>query len=420
MRRRGGSVLAAVAALATLAPAGLVQSDDNLSPSVDKNDVLRKAGEIMTLATSASAVGAPLIPVAQDPPAPSEATWTVSDAHRALLTPHTQAAGATVGRVGGDAARSVTPLLPPPPATPDAGEASPAVEPAAAGARASCDPATPTMVLEAAADAVRKGTGKKLVIYQEEEGLCTGAGWARGVGGSSPLEMPPALMEGEPSGARVPPMETALTSPPAPPVPVANAIGSDTTPPTPPLGTARAAPVAAEPPGSAALVVVLTLLALLLPSWLLYRRLSREKSLANPTRVTVFERILACPGITAGALARSVSIDRHTALHHLDVLCGFGMIEGRRVGARLRYYRNGGVFSEDEKRAHVALADPKARAVLLARLRSPGSSVAGLAQSLGVPKSTALWHLQRMRRLGVVREDGTVAPEAVDLALSSV
>ncbi|HVL88395.1 MAG TPA: helix-turn-helix domain-containing protein [Candidatus Thermoplasmatota archaeon] len=149
----------------------------------------------------------------------------------------------------------------------------------------------------------------------------------------------------------------------------------------------------------------------------LYRRLTRDDTLANPTRRAVLDHVAARPGATAHEVARACSINYRTAAHHLGVLHEFGALEAREVGARLRYFGNGRL-SDAGKRAALALRHPQAARVVRALARDPRGSLSALAARAGLPKSTAKWHVDRLRRLGLVLPDGRPAAEAIDGALT--
>ncbi|HVL87317.1 MAG TPA: helix-turn-helix domain-containing protein [Candidatus Thermoplasmatota archaeon] len=167
------------------------------------------------------------------------------------------------------------------------------------------------------------------------------------------------------------------------------------------------------PPLAGPLPILVLLGALLLPAWLLYRRLCRNRALDQPTRRRILERLDESPGATAGALAAALAIDRDTAEHHLRVLRQFREVEERRVGARLRYFRTGRMGSEAERMARLATANPSTRRVLSVLARDPSAPLAVVAQRAGLPKSTARDHLRRLETLGL-RTQGRLSPEAID------
>lgn len=153
-------------------------------------------------------------------------------------------------------------------------------------------------------------------------------------------------------------------------------------------------------------------LALLAPLWMLYRRLAKRRVLENATRRAVLEAVLACPGATTGSVAQLLGLNHRTAEHHLRVLEEFGFLSAKRFGARQRYYRNGGAFTDAEQRAHAALANPNARRVAADVLRRPEASLASRASGMGLPKSTVRWHLGRLRRFGLAADGAGLETDA--------
>lgn len=182
------------------------------------------------------------------------------------------------------------------------------------------------------------------------------------------------------------------------------------------ISPSGAAPALATGP-DLLLWLAIALAALALPLWLLYRRLDRAVALESPTRRAILDRVVGTPGMTALTIAKSAGVSRHTALHHLAVLHEFGFVEARRVGARTRYFKNGGAYSEGEKRAHVALGIATARLVASALLERPASPLRELAKATGLPKTTVHWHLDRLRSFDLIGPDGTLLPLAREAAL---
>lgn len=196
---------------------------------------------------------------------------------------------------------------------------------------------------------------------------------------------------------------------PLPPPTLAPEDGPRATAPDPPPVHAAAVPDTASPPvGAPLLWVAAAGVSLLLPLWVLYRRLARHQALVNATRAAVLAELRARPGATVGEIARAAAIDRRTASHHLTVLREFGFAVSRPVGARLRWFENGG-HPPAQQVALAALRSPTAR--LVADAARGGRGLAEVARATGLPKSTAKWHLDRLRALGVVSaEPSSPAP----------
>ncbi|HLF22953.1 MAG TPA: helix-turn-helix domain-containing protein, partial [Burkholderiales bacterium] len=134
-------------------------------------------------------------------------------------------------------------------------------------------------------------------------------------------------------------------------------------------------------------------------------RLVRDDVLSHPMRRSVYDRVVATPGTTAGAISRELGVDRRTANHHLRVLREFHAIEARAIGARTRFFKNGGTFGDSEKLRIVALSSDKARTIAAALARNPEASLNRLALETGLPKSTARWHAKRLRRFGLATSE---------------
>lgn len=187
------------------------------------------------------------------------------------------------------------------------------------------------------------------------------------------------------------------------------------------LQSAQAAPAAVGSPEVHLLWLVAgAVLASMLPLLRLYTRLRREDVLACGMRKAVYDLVLAEPGITAGGVARELGVERRTALHHLAVLQGFGMVSAARLGARLHYYENGGAYSECEKRLRLALANENARRIVGELVRRPAMPLALLAKETGLAKSTISGQFERLEALGILTPERRVAPEAVDAVLAGL
>ncbi|HVL87057.1 MAG TPA: hypothetical protein VM681_03475 [Candidatus Thermoplasmatota archaeon] len=181
---------------------------------------------------------------------------------------------------------------------------------------------------------------------------------------------------------------------------------------------AASAPLSASAPLAWWLLLAGAVLAFV-PLWALYRRLRSCDLLSQPTRRAVHDFVLANPGTTTGAVARAMAMDHRAAAHHLRLLSEGHYLEAVRIGPRLRYYRNGGSFGREQKRVAVALAHPRSREVLAHLLRHPGAGLAGTSRALGVPKSSAKFHLDKLAALGLLR-GGAIAPEALDAVAAAL
>lgn len=145
----------------------------------------------------------------------------------------------------------------------------------------------------------------------------------------------------------------------------------------------------------------------------LYRRLSRQAALDQPTRIAILGFVSAEPGVTAQRIARHLGIHHRAVAHHLEVLREFGILEARRVGARLRYFRNGAVATDTEKRARVALSSGKAAGLMRVLVEFPDVSTRELARRTALAESTVRWHVERLEQLGLLCA-GRIPPEATE------
>lgn len=144
---------------------------------------------------------------------------------------------------------------------------------------------------------------------------------------------------------------------------------------------------------------ILTLLGLAL-----YSRIRPSATLANDTRKTIFEAVCANPGLGVQELSKTSGVSYSTTTYHLERLASAGMIVMTPEGNKLRYYQNGGNFSEAERRILPLLKNTEAARVLDAIASEPGTYRTQLAQRLGVTTTTINWHLRRLFEAGLIRE----------------
>lgn len=162
----------------------------------------------------------------------------------------------------------------------------------------------------------------------------------------------------------------------------------------------------AVPPGSAFALVLG--LAVLIPVWLLYRRVKKAYALDNPWRRRIHDAILAHPGATAADLQRLTGLHYTTCQHHLRILQELGVIKAQRAGRQLRYLDNHDRYGALESRALALARVPSVRALLRTLIAKPGLTQAGLAEALHLSRPTVHHHVSRLAGAGVVerRRDG--------------
>ena len=144
------------------------------------------------------------------------------------------------------------------------------------------------------------------------------------------------------------------------------------------------------------------LLALL--GFALYHRIRPNAALENETRKTIFEAVCQNPGLGVHAIAEAANVSYSTATYHLERLVAAGMLVMTPDGNKLCYYKNGGAFTETERKILPILKNEEAAKLLDAILDTPGTYRAALAEKLGVTATTINWHLKRLRDAGLVRE----------------
>lgn len=177
---------------------------------------------------------------------------------------------------------------------------------------------------------------------------------------------------------------------------------------TPGLATQAAGAAGASPlplDGRALLAAsTLVLGALMLGPLALYSKIRRDATLDNDTRRSVFEAVVATPGLSIQEVARRASISHSTAAYHLDRLSGAGLVVATGDGNKVRYYRNGGRFTEQERRLLPCLETPETVRVLETVVQRPWTYRAEVASLLAVTATTVNWHLKRLFAAGVLTE----------------
>src|SRR5438552_2506005 len=137
----------------------------------------------------------------------------------------------------------------------------------------------------------------------------------------------------------------------------------------------------------------------------LYNRVRAEGSFENDTRRRIFDHVRSRPGQSIAEIAGQVGVSHSTASYHLDRLLEFNLLASTPDGNKMRFFINGGTFTEEERRVLSALSSPETRRVLATILAHPGSYRAELTQALRVSSPTVNWHLARLLGAGLVREE---------------
>ena len=137
----------------------------------------------------------------------------------------------------------------------------------------------------------------------------------------------------------------------------------------------------------------------------LYNRVQRDGSFENETRRRIFEYVRQRPGQSIAEIATMVGVSHSTASYHLERLMEFNLLASTQDGNKMRFFVNGGLFTEDERRVLAALSNSETRRVLATILANPGSYRAELTALLRVSSPTVNWHLQRLLGAQLVAEE---------------
>lgn len=138
---------------------------------------------------------------------------------------------------------------------------------------------------------------------------------------------------------------------------------------------------------------------------LLYNRLNRNTTFDNDTRRRIFEYVRTQPGSCIAEIAGSAGVSHSTASYHLDKLLAFSLLTSTIDGNKVRFFVNGGTFTDEERKALSALDNAETRRVLAEILKHPWCYRAELTAILGVSSPTVNWHLERLQDAGLVQEN---------------
>jgi predicted transcriptional regulator len=137
----------------------------------------------------------------------------------------------------------------------------------------------------------------------------------------------------------------------------------------------------------------------------LYNRVRPEGSFENDTRRRIFDHVRTRPGQSIAEIAQHVGVSHSTASYHLDRLLEFNLLASTQDGNKMRFFVNGGTFTEEERRILSALSNVETRRVLATILANPGCYRAELTSLLQVSSPTVNWHLARLLGATLVAEE---------------
>ena len=156
--------------------------------------------------------------------------------------------------------------------------------------------------------------------------------------------------------------------------------------------------------------------------------------LRQPTRRRILERLTLIPGDHFRSIVRGLDLSLGAARHHLAALAKRGFVRAERIGGKVRYFatvKGSPPPTNEVFKQYWKYRDLRVR-VWSAVVRMPDARPSTVAQSLGVSRQLAAYHLQRLTELGLVsrshgryvalpvRSNGSALPEALSLRRGGV
>ncbi len=135
---------------------------------------------------------------------------------------------------------------------------------------------------------------------------------------------------------------------------------------------------------------------------------ARASGLDHPTRIRIYNHLLVLPGDHFRSIVRSLRIGMGEGRHHLNVLLRSGLVREDKTNGRCRYYPEGQGLGSDRNdlfAKHWEYRDLRVR-VLFAVRSSGAAKPSAVAQSLGISRQLAAYHLASLEELGLVQRDG--------------
>lgn len=145
---------------------------------------------------------------------------------------------------------------------------------------------------------------------------------------------------------------------------------------------------------ASAFVLGLSALALLS----LYHRIQSSRVLEHADRARIHERVKEERGVITSDLARALGVNLSTARHHLRTLQRAGLVRRVRAGRATLWFPMDGLPAD----AIVTRASTRAAQVLARVTAEPGLTLTEYAARLGISKSHAHYHFQRLVAGGAV------------------
>ncbi len=153
--------------------------------------------------------------------------------------------------------------------------------------------------------------------------------------------------------------------------------------------------------------VALTALAYLFLRFLMLGTVARAKGRLdrNENRNDVLRHVAEHPGLTATDLSRALGMNMGTIRYHLFILTvNHKVVTHREDDRYLRYFRNAGAYSPEERTLLSLMRREPLRRMLDVIAVKPGLSGSALARELGISPTAANRHIALLARKGVVKQ----------------
>jgi predicted transcriptional regulator len=124
-------------------------------------------------------------------------------------------------------------------------------------------------------------------------------------------------------------------------------------------------------------------------------------------------------------ISQIVGVRHQTVCYHLQKLKRRGHVIAHAKGNRLLHFLNGAVATEEERNLIPVAHDPLTMEILDQIARNPGIMKKDVAVSVGLTRTGGAWHVNKLARNGIVREERVgghcflyPVPERVEQVLS--
>lgn len=145
------------------------------------------------------------------------------------------------------------------------------------------------------------------------------------------------------------------------------------------------------------------------------RRASRGTLLDNPVRSDIFDCIRKIPGIHLRALSAATGTSLGTLRYHLTILQENHTITSLNEGGHLHFYENSGTYTPMQQTVLRYLRNENTRVILEELLHRHASSRQEIADAVGISAPAVSWHMKRLEKDGIVRQERTGRTTRYDL-----